>query len=286
MRPFIRFSPSFEVIEQRYRQVGGIPRHIFAEEHAFTDELTRQDEAIKERTKDHAIKLAKNELSAVSSETDMQPKSVLIGYDRVEGDDVFETKEVVVVSALVAEKLYTKFMADLWQVMIDLREDIGWKIFEAYTRELLIRRRHMFEGRWCTGTQYRPTVETFQDVPIGGCSTIRLVSDIVGSAEKTPDVVFYSLIRNYPLIDFMYRDENKIFHAFQVTIAEKHDCKIEHLKKLVKRVGGVANLKLYYLVPDYRFKTFVTRPSDPMSQVPCAIYHIRIDCPKQVYGQI
>lgn len=258
-------------IEQRYRQFGGVPRHIFATDKNFDTAVRSQDQALNEVTVDQAIKMAKGKMDAVETMSSGQPKSALIGYQQFNSDGtslksshvLFDerTKEVVVISALVREKIYTKFMKNIWQEMIRLDKE-GWKVFEAYGRELLTGKQPLkLRGRICAVKRGR-TKYRIDDLTLGGCEAIRLVHDIVENATEVPNVLFHSMNPKYPLIDFIYKDKKGKFHAFQVTIGETHRSSPAQIKQLEQKIGG-KNLNLYYLVPSQKFKSFATNPVNP-----------------------
>jgi hypothetical protein len=58
--------------------------------------------------------------------------------------------------------------------------------------------------------------------------------------------LFYSLYPAYAFIDFIYRS-GTTYHAFQVTIAEKHSCDPKYLLKFAEQAGGPSNFRLHYL---------------------------------------
>jgi hypothetical protein len=60
--------------------------------------------------------MVERRIMAVDSMNEQQPKSALMGYQLMADDDgLFEQKEAVVISHLVALKLYSTFIRDLWQ---------------------------------------------------------------------------------------------------------------------------------------------------------------------------
>ena len=76
-----------------------------------------------------------------------------------------------------------------------------------------------------------------------------------------------------------------IFHAFQVTVAEKHPCKTHQLEGFHDQVrtAEVTNINLYYLVPADRYIKFVTAPVNPKfpgKKKTNNIFHVCIPNPK------
>lgn len=237
-QPIMYPTLTSETIKERHYKVGGVPQLTFEEESEFLISAASQRRALSVLAKGHATKIAKGEMDAVESLSSNQPRSALIGYKHAKSDDMSfdeETVEVVIISAIVAETIYTKFMSYLWDVMLE-RGQTGWSIFEAYTRELMIKKTPpRFEGRPCVPKLEKK--DELEKIPLGGCNEIQFVqSDIVKCAMDTPKVVFHSLSSTYPLIDFVYGDETGI-HAFHATIGSTHTCNRKHLKDLKDKIG-------------------------------------------------
>ena len=128
---------------------------------------------------------------------------------------------------------------------------------------------------------------------LGGCESMRQVGDIVKAAAATSNVVFHSVNSRFPLIDFIYRDGNGFFHAFQATIGNEHSADPKEIQKLEEKVGGAEYLNLYYLVPGENFDSFVTKPANPCDvrtrgSVPtkgasasCKIWHVQVSDPNR-----
>jgi hypothetical protein len=76
----------------------------------------------------------------------------VIGIVSKAEDDNLRAYDIVAISALVAGKVYSKFSADLWSSMLKSGDD-GWKIFEAYTRQLMTLATKLF-GRQCVGKSH------------------------------------------------------------------------------------------------------------------------------------
>lgn len=79
---------SKETIEKRYRQVGGVPRQIFADNKKFETTLLSQTTALNRLTKDQAMKIAQGKMDSLESLSSNQPKSALLGYKQARSDDV------------------------------------------------------------------------------------------------------------------------------------------------------------------------------------------------------
>jgi hypothetical protein len=108
---------------------------------------------------------------------------------------------------------------------------------------------------------------------------IRFVVEIVEEAKKeeNQNVLFHSVNPAYKLIDFIYRDKNGHFHAFQATIGNDHMASEKAIKNLENKVGGGENLTLYYLIPSILFDGFVTGTVEPTAV--CEIFHVLVPEP-------
>jgi hypothetical protein len=237
-------------------------------------------------TTEQVIKIAKEEMDGIGTFELSQPKSALIGYELKTGDKGTFTKyNVVILSPLVAEKVYTTYIRDLWTLMLRLGDAGGSQIFETYTRALMATGSKItFLARKCVGKG-----ETYDDqfnLTLGGCSRIQRVHDLIrGAKSHEPYVLFHPIDRRYKLIDFLYKDGDNIFHAFQATLGATHTANVDAIVKLEKSVGGAKMLKLYYIVPSDKFATFLTdpvnprRPVDPSKEqdhASCEIYHVMV----------
>lgn len=273
-RPVLGEYLTEDEVCERYRYFGGVPRHVFAK-HNIEDELLTQDIAILCLTLEQAKKIALNDMDGVGTLNENQPKSAVIGIN-CKPNYGFMRYDIVVVSALVAEKVYSKFMTDLWSVMLHSKNH-GWAIFEAYTRQLMTQATTLY-GRKCVGKKHQDYKNCIQ-ISLGGCTGIRLVLDIVAAASNEENVVFHSVDRRHPLIDFAYQDKHKVLHAFQVTLATNHSCNIKHVKQLVNQVQF---LRLYYLIPGEMYATFVTKPVHPGNELvglQVEIFHVLVPNP-------
>jgi hypothetical protein len=118
----------------------------------------------------------------------------------------------------------------------------------------------------------------------GGCTKIRSVDNIVDAARREAMVVFHPVDPTHKLIDFIYKTPKGHFHAFQVTLANKHSADVGHIRELEQMVGGPTKLSLYYVVAESRFPDFVTDPVNPRSPpqgngAKCRIYHVSVQSP-------
>ena len=130
---YFKFFPLFELLDaqmffnqiltaedvpQRYCQFGGIPRHVFL---TVNEKNTKRGHSAGQRseelvTTDQVKSIASNHVGAVD-DSDMsprQPNSAIVGYKIATDDDgTFENELAVLVSPLLAEEIYSKYMKDL-----------------------------------------------------------------------------------------------------------------------------------------------------------------------------
>jgi hypothetical protein len=284
---------SEEEVCERYRWVGGVPRHVFSAD--LQEALAAQDHAVAALTKDQAIAIALNTMDANVKINESMPKSAVIGIVPKRGCEDYTMYSIVVISPSVSEKVYFKFMGDMWQQMLQSEYE-GWAIFEAYTRQLMIgTSTTTLNCRKCVGLKDAEYKQEFF-IEFENCKRIRLVVDIATAVARDPDpnVLYHSVDRRYKLIDFIYRSKDNVFHAFQVTIANDHKCDEVELANLYTTLGSVTKtrkretrarrLKLYYLVPGERFKSFVSTVVQPKCIVDGVnvvdIYHVCVPNPR------
>jgi hypothetical protein len=199
-----------EVVE-RFREFGGVPGNIFM---GVLDEWRQiQDMAINVLTEGQVKKIANRRMNAVGTFASHQPKSAIIGYAAEKGDTTFSQQKVVPISPLVAEKVYGEFICDLWETMVSGNLYEASSVFETYCRVLMAGRPQTFQRRrcvkrWGRGKNIRP-------VSLGGCSEIRMVTDIVEAAMEHPQVVFIRLIQDILFMTLCIVEVRYIMHFKQ-----------------------------------------------------------------------
>jgi hypothetical protein len=292
-----RTNLSIDDVTQRYRAVGGVPRHLFARKAAYDLVIRRQDLKINSLKVEQ---LVTEYADATETQGQEHPKSAIMAYRLADDDhEEFTLCTVIVISPLVAEKICTKFMTVNWSIMMDGRMN-GPMIFEAYVRVLMTNKASDFVCR-----PGGPRVRRRVMVSLGGCTEIRLDSHYdtsgMGAQEKAlflesqlvnaarncaeAKVIFHSTNKSHPLFDFLYKDESDHFHAFQATIGKSHSANVAAIVRLEKCVGNASKLSIYYVVPDFRFAEFQTDPVDPKKdtkangKASCNIFHVMIANP-------
>ena len=274
-----RTPPSDEELMERFRQVGGIPRHLFMPEEAFSRCLQSQKEAIRALTFEQAQEIFEGDLDAVGSFGANRPKSSLIGYAMLPGEIRFSSRHVALVSPSVAESIAEKFIGDLWNHMLK-QDHYQSSIFEDYCRRQMARPARSFlsrKGCGKTDTEYKGD----EYVTLGGCSTIRMESDIVKSViTGNPMTLYHSVDPRYPLIDFIYKDGEGKVHAFQPTVGKKHVFRKDKMRELRAKLGDKP-LALHYLIPGENYDAFVTAPTNPKIDELTEVFHVLIRNPNK-----
>jgi energy-coupling factor transporter ATP-binding protein EcfA2 len=265
-RQHINSNISNEDIEQRYGNVGGIPRHIFATETEYEKVLNGQKNAINELRSEQLQKMSSGDMDSVRTLSEHQPRSILMVYG--DSGPSFQDFTVEIASRHVFDLLSEKHKIFLWKFMISQGVEwggIGWKTFEAYCQNLLkgqptkYKDYKLFDGKdWVDGSN---------DLQFGGCTAvIGTRKSIIAEAKLREKIVYYSLDPGNKLIDFVYRD-GSVIHAFQVTLAQSHSCNAQHIIECASEAGGSKHFMLHYLVYDTKYSGFKFK-ENPMNDLP------------------
>jgi hypothetical protein len=291
-RQVVERTMTDQQVRDRYVLVGGVPRHIFASDASFKSAIRIQAEAVNILTTKQVDDIANLHLDSITTFDKSQPKSALIGF-RVADDDGgnFTSYSVDPIAPAVVTKVFHQFIKKMWQDLHTVTW--GTSIFETYTRHVMVGDPSLFKYR--NGVGWRG-IGRFKNrfIELGGCEKIGTADDIVAAAKKWPMVVFRPVDPAERLIDFVYRDRNGHFHAFQATIGKTHTANVGEILELERKVGNPRKLSLYYLVPEWRFPTFVTDPVDPRNpprskrpggaRPSCSIFHVAIPGPRSARG--
>lgn len=151
------------------------------------------------------------------------------------------------------------------------------KFFETYLQTLMVSNKEIeFKCRRCVGVEKdEMTYHTYVNLTFGECKEIAFATDMVTAAMNQSNVVFYSVDQQNELIDFIYMDEKKHLHAFQATIGKDHGATAQSINDLEKKVKEHnLTVLLYYMVPDFRFGEFVTKPVKPKAKFD--IWHVEV----------
>ena len=277
-----------EEVEARFRVVGGVPRHIILHEDYLGRVLRSQNEAIEALTVRQAQQIVEGKLDAVGSFGSNQPRSAIIGYAMAQTPEKipFSTPLVTIISPSVAENVVYKFMADLWNLILQ-DDKVGWEHFETYCRKLMSTPpSRFFLCRPCCGkTDQSYKNET--NLMLGGCNAIRLGLDIAKAVVDSKGdslTLFHSINPRQPLFDFIYKDTTGKVHAFQATLSKTHKAQADLIRELRSTLGKTP-LALYYVIPAENFIAFVTDPTNPETDELTEVWHMLIPNPKkESYG--
>ena len=271
---------------ERYRQVGGTPRHLFADVEEYQNILGDQVAAVGKVKSWQALKIVNGDMDTVGRLDSESPKSAVIGITLADNDDGrFTEEKAVPISMAVAEEVFFVHIQAIWNDMVENERPL---VFETYLRTLLTRTGRTImvqsteQGRRPAPDEPEPDPEPEQSpIIIGGYRGIQIVrkgQSIVKAAMENPNILFYSSDPRYPLIDFACRDSNGTILAFQATTRQQHTTDEKEIEKVENEVGN-RTLVLFYLHPD-RSGGFRTDPRKPFANF-CRIYHVPILMPIQ-----
>ena len=102
-------------ILQRFRHVGGVPRHIFDD--TYKHILKNKNNAIKKLTLEQVKKITVQNISTVETQSENQPGSAILGYFKDENEISYKGYKVDIISDGVTMQIAIMFMNDLWGAM-------------------------------------------------------------------------------------------------------------------------------------------------------------------------
>jgi len=277
----VRLSP--QQLADRYRQVGGVPRHLFADTEEYQNILETQVnalEAVEAIEPWQALRIASGKMDPIGHMDNGTPKSAVIGIELGDSEyGRFVRDKAVPISTAVAEKLYSLHIQTLWDDMVLNERSL---VFASYLRTVLatvgsemtvrlIEKGHRTSGR---STDRPPN-------KIGGYSGIQIVpggTSIVKAAVESPtaNILFYSSDPRNALVDFVCRDDEGNILAFQATTSPTQTIDKAEIASLEDEVGD-RGLMLYYLYPA-QSEPFRTDPVTLTTRF-CWIFHVRIPKP-------
>ena len=267
--PYVDSSLSEPGVEERYHEVGGIPRHIFTKNATFAKVLKRQENAINRLTEEQLRSLTLGDVESAQTFGEDQPTSSIMVYEC--SDPNFENNSVSVSSRRVARLLVHKHKKVLWNIILDeggARGSTTWKLFELYCQNLMLigYSQNYFDYKYHDGANLLEVTDlSVPALQFGNCTKIKESSDSLIDAAKRENndhIVFYSSNKQYPLFDFIYKRKNILF-AFQVSIGKDHSCKPQQLKAAMEEVGNGYEFFLHYLTFDERYDEFQLSPVNP-----------------------
>jgi Retrotransposon hot spot protein len=147
---------SMQEIKQRYYNVGGVPRHIFASPSGYKQALLYQEDALNQLSADQAISFVCNRTNGVVTKEADQPKSSLVALTSSQETD-FTMYTASPVSTNVMSKIFDKFLVSIWgQIITGQAPEF---LFEQYTMNFLSARERILRARKCTGYSEKEEVD-------------------------------------------------------------------------------------------------------------------------------
>lgn len=309
-RPILGPTMSDEDVENRYSQVGGVPRDIFASDEAFREVLERQRAGLNFLTAHEVKHLAYlHEKSRATFDESMPPNSVA-GFRVSDADDgTFSRYAVDAVAPRLVAEVLEKYAGSVWHRLRPpaAADNDPW-FFEAHARYVLVA--GCSRSFYCTCSYAIGEKNPPSDITLGGCIEMRSAQDVVAAARQRPMVLFHPLsttTRDSCCVDFLYQDRQGHFFAFRVVAAGSRYRTVrgDPLQDLAERVGGKGKLTLCYMVPAESLSDFETRlvmdggwnwrpPGGDREEMvvgkeegkerpaPCSIYHVKLYNPSPV----
>jgi hypothetical protein len=242
-----------DVIKERYRIFGGVPRSIFASIQDLVRILEKQDSAILAISETQAKAIALGRMDVLGDFGPNAAKGAVIGFNATRKDFEMTDKEVFLLSPAIAEKVYSMHIRTLWNTMINNEPAIQRTLFEPYIRSLLTRSKNALslETRMIGSKESHPKI-----FPI--CKSIKLLSKVTKQELQQPLVLLHFLNLNYPLIDCIYNSGTGGINAIQITTGKTHSMSNKQIQDLHEAVGIERKLNLFYFVPSNNYLKFRT----------------------------
>ena len=267
------YSP--EEIEKRYEKFGGIIRNVIPKDDSLVDQVDQQlNSALKHTTLFDLSKVAIDNEGVDHLQKSITP--FILHYDvqygdRHDGDSDLEFTKFT--TSRASEHVYAAFLEKLRKMtdqqfvmavdyllqMFNQAVQPSPLVFEVVTAESIVRKygtwRVFQDGSWCEHVW--PPIEKISSV----AKYFENVEDMV------PGVLYYPADRRFPLLDFVYVEEeqkekeNKQVFGIQFAFAESHSKPVSVYEKAFSRLGLEKNDELrIYVVPSPRHaKTYVER---------------------------
>jgi hypothetical protein len=272
---------SLEEMSERFPAVGGVPRHLWMPKTDYDIYVVRQALAVNRLSTLQTEKIAMGHWDLLVSNDSDQPKSAIIGYKK--GSD-FRHPEIGPISLLIRQKVFEQHLVNTWNTVCN-RPNPG-TAFEEYTWLLMIGdKKRSMKSRACVGRRHVKAYLTFDDVELGGCKDLQKVDELITAARDEPGTLFLPSNDQEEFIDFVYAevapDPVKIhFHAFQATYSGSHLAKQAGISNFEAALQPGEKATVYYLVPSWQFRRFVTSPVRPLSSTGRVTFrHVRIPIP-------
>lgn len=265
-RDFFDINMDETVIYNRYEEVGGIPRFIFATQEDYDAVLRSQERAINCLTDKQIQLLALNDAYAAHTFGENQPQSIIMVYKYCGMN--FKKFSVEVSSHRVMQLLVTNKMTIFWNLILSgdgIFGNAAWQVFEVYCKNLMLGgvSKNFYDHKYHNGTEW--WMDLTSTLQLGGCSKIKGTRQSIIAAAKgkeNEDIVFYSMNPTNKFMDFVYRKKNTIY-AFQVTLQKGHSCCPKAFAEVLQEVGNDYHFLLHYLTLKNTFASFQLSPNNP-----------------------
>jgi hypothetical protein len=286
-RPLLGPGMSDEEVENRYYQVGGIPRLVFTGAAFYGRVLERQQMGMNGLTADQVRRVAHCHKVAWSTFDESLPQNAAIAFRVSDADTgTFSEYAVDAVAPRVTAFFLREFAKVAWPTLEE--SDHPW-IFEAHARYLLLTKSTYRCRRW-SGPEHTVLQKT-RTVVLGGCTEMRSVPDVIAAAQQRKMVVFHPVHSEDSPFDFLYQDSKGRFRAFLAVLANRaRPVNAGALLRLEDAAGGPDKLTMYYMVPSFHFSKFTLESFDDGSgknppagvKLPsCDVVHVSIPDPNR-----
>jgi hypothetical protein len=287
-RPLLGPCMSDVEVENRYYQVGGIPRLVFTGAAFYGRVLERQHMGMNGLTTDQVRRVAHCHKVAWSTFDESLPQNAAIAFRVSDADAGTYSKYAVdAVAPRVTAGFLREFAKVTWPTLEE--SDHPW-IVEAHARYLLLPKATYRCRRW-SGPAEHSVLQKGRTVVLGGCTEMRSVYDAVAAAQQRKMVVFHPIQFEDSPFDFLYQDSRGRFRAFRAVLANRaRPVNAGALLRLEDAAGGPDKLNMYYMVPSFHFPNFTLESFDDGSgQNPpagvkkpsCDVVHVSIPDPNR-----
>ena len=279
-RPFVNDKVTPDEVEKRFDRFGGVPRIVLGAI-GLSKSAEAQEKGLNKLTAEQARKIILGTVSTIDTMDATMPPSSVVGY---ESSDPFTRSKICTISKHVSRSVLSKFLKDLWtRMLFEYDASSAGKAFEIYMRYFFSKcGTATFKTRPAIGKNEQNKATAIEtETTLALCTKMECVPNIWDAVResKAERVLFYSSDKQFPLVDFAFKDGDE-YHAVQVTLAKKHESPKDMINDAVERLKlePGQKLQLHYAVPDFRFDEFVTKPVDPSTQQ-CTVNVISISAP-------
>eukprot|EP00736_Rhodelphis_marinus_P001197 Rmarinus@m.6718 len=258
-------------LKNRYREFGGIPRAVFADDTQLANSRKRVEFAVKTFSRKSHFRMLLDTVKPGSLQMDTGdpdlPSGSVIGYERInpEVDDFSsDNTQLVVLSDFVREEAFKAGGRELWNAMLSKPSIQSHGLgFEEYvflwlckpgTAKRTLSARKLAGGRDWDGERRLDLTKLTASFPVYE----KFLAAYVASEHGQAGVLYRSAMPMHALFDFLFV-RNNTFYAINATVGSEHNCKLNQIDAVLKAIKG-SKLVLIYAVPVERLKRFRTDP--------------------------